>query len=361
MKKLGWAGLLVMALALVAGGLALTAGDSALAQDSELGPVVFASDRTGNYEVFVLNPQTGLSTQLTNNPAMDIEPVWSPDGEYIVFASDRDGDFEIYVMRADGTDVQQLTRNNFEDRQPRWQPDDDYIVYVSNANGQFDIYAVTADGAVVRQLTNDPADERGPGAGPEPGTSVTSVPPSPTAIVFTPTSALPDGVVDTFRLNVRSNPGEGAQIIGQVVNDDPLDIIGRRFDNSWLQVITPSGQRGWVYAPLVNVNIDLATVPVVDAQFIAPPPTATPTPLPPTANPVVITFTTDRTTIAPGECANLSWTVSGIREVYFQGEGVVGTGTRQVCPAASTTYNLRVILQDGTVDNRYITINVLGS
>lgn len=347
----------VLAFALAGVAFAALQGAAALAQD-DTGPglIVFASDRSGNYEIFVLDPQTGLTTQLTNDPGNDVEPQWSPDGEQIVFASDRDGDYELYVMNADGTDLLKLTNNMAEDRQPRWQPDGQNIVYVSDVNGQWDLYLISADGTTVRQLTNDAADERGPGWGVEgelpPGAVATQV------IVVTPTPSLPDAVVNAATLNVRANPGEGATVLTRVTRDTPLEILGRYFDNSWIQVQLPNGTVGWVYRPLVTVNIDLSTVQIINVQFIPPPPTATPT-LAATAVPqVIIEFWADKTTIAPGQCAVLSWRVEGIREVYFQGTGVVGWGSQQVCPAATTTYNLRVIRVDGVEDNRYITIVV---
>ena len=41
-------------------------------------------------------------TRLTNNDAIDSEPVWSPDGQHIAFTSWRDDDQEIYVMSIAG-------------------------------------------------------------------------------------------------------------------------------------------------------------------------------------------------------------------------------------------------------------------
>ncbi len=362
MKVTRWAMTLGLALALAAVGFVALQGLPASAQDTQqLEPVVFSSNRVDdNYDIYVLDPETGLSTRLTDDPGNDIDPDWSPDGEMIVFASDRDGDYELYLMGADGSEVTQLTNNDADDVQPRFQPSGDYIVYVSDVNGQWDVFATTPDG-MVRQLTNDVADERGPGFGEaQPGVQPTG----PTAPLATATTAVavPDGVVNSVRLNVRQNPGEGATILTSIPQGTPVDVLGRHPSAPWIQVQLQNGTIGWVYQPFVTLSIDLNSVPFVQAQFIAPPPTSTPAPTvaPTTAGPqqAIIEFWADRTTIAPGQCANLSWRVEFIREVYFQGAPAVGQETRQVCPSATTTYNLRVIRTDGVEDNRYITITV---
>ncbi len=59
--------------------------------------------------------------RLTNNAATDDSPTWSPDNQQLAFASDRDGDFEIYILNvSDGTVVQQVTQNTAQDRWPLW-------------------------------------------------------------------------------------------------------------------------------------------------------------------------------------------------------------------------------------------------
>ena len=60
--------------------------------------------------------------RLTNNPANDMVPSWSPDGKKIVFDSDRDGNLEIYVMNADGSNQIRLTYNPADDWDPSWSP-----------------------------------------------------------------------------------------------------------------------------------------------------------------------------------------------------------------------------------------------
>ncbi len=351
---------LTLALALSLAGVAFAAlqGVAVLAQgDTGPGLVVYASDRSGNYEIYVLNPQTGLTAQLTNDPGNDIEPQWSPDGTLIVFASDRDGDYELYVINAEGEDLRKLTNNMAEDRQPRWQPDGENIVYVSDVNGQWDLYMVSADGTIVRQLTNDPADERGPGV---PGTGVLPPVGTPTTVLLpvTPTPILPDAVVNASTLNVRANPGEGATILTKIPQGTQLRILGRYFDNTWVQVQLPNGTVGWVYRPLLTINIDLTTVPVLNVQFIPPPPTATPTATVPAVPQTYIDFRASATVINKGQCVTIAWDVEGIKEVYYQGIGVTGHESRQECPQATTTYHLRVIRLDNVEDNRYITVTV---
>ena len=74
--------------------------------------IAFVSNRDGNPEIYVMDADGGNLRRLTNNPARDYAPSWSPDGKRIAFISDRDGHArrripglftsEIYVMDADG-------------------------------------------------------------------------------------------------------------------------------------------------------------------------------------------------------------------------------------------------------------------
>jgi hypothetical protein len=60
-----------------------------------------------------------------------------------------------------------------------------------------------------------------------------------------------------------------------------------------------------------------------------------------------ITFSADDTSIAKGDCTRLRWEVEYVREVYLDGDGVVGQGYLEVCPTATTSYELLVIQMDG--------------
>ena len=89
--------------------------------------IAFVSDRDGNAAIYVMNADGSDQTNLTDTPALDIDPAWSPDGSRIAFVSYRDGNYEVYVMNADGSDQTNLTNNTADDSDPAWSPDDAQI------------------------------------------------------------------------------------------------------------------------------------------------------------------------------------------------------------------------------------------
>jgi TolB protein len=60
--------------------------------------------------------------RLTEGPARDRDPAWSPEGIGLVFSSDREDDFELYAMRADGAKMRRLTNQLGADIEPAWVP-----------------------------------------------------------------------------------------------------------------------------------------------------------------------------------------------------------------------------------------------
>ena len=93
------------------------------------------SESGRNSEIFVMNRDGSSPLNLTNDPAFDGYPAWSPDGSKIVFASNRagqtEGNFHIYIMDADGSGVVRVLDNDasVEDARPQWSPDGSKIVF----------------------------------------------------------------------------------------------------------------------------------------------------------------------------------------------------------------------------------------
>ena len=124
--------------------------------------VVFEREDTeeGDVDIWVMNADGSGQTRLTNEDGGS-SPSWSPDGSKIAFASaPEDGlGFDIWVMNADGSDPEPLTNDEFDDDQPAWSPDGSKIAFISDrddplAEGMYDIHVMDADGGNRVNVTN---------------------------------------------------------------------------------------------------------------------------------------------------------------------------------------------------------------
>ena len=101
--------------------------------------IAFDSNRDGNDEIYVMNSDGTNMTNLTNNPADDEFPSWSPDGTKVAFESG----YDIYVMNADGSDWTRLINwspdNPAWGQDPSWSPDGTKIVFTSQLDGNRDV------------------------------------------------------------------------------------------------------------------------------------------------------------------------------------------------------------------------------
>ncbi len=87
-------------------------------------------------EIVLYSFQTGELTNLTNHPAFDANPSFSPDGQQIIFNSDRDGNAEIYLMNVDGTGIRRLTNDPAKEAFQAFSPDGTQIVFNSNRDNE---------------------------------------------------------------------------------------------------------------------------------------------------------------------------------------------------------------------------------
>jgi hypothetical protein len=135
---------------------------------------------------------------------------------------------------------------------------------------------------IVITLVVTPTPQPPESPGPQSAPSLTRVIPSPTP---SPTKESPDvspeedplkAEVTVAAGNVRSGPGLGYPVIGQVSRGDILIVFGRNAPGDWLQ-ITWGDRSGWLSSSLVKLNSAITGLEVAEAP--APPP-ASPTPTP---------------------------------------------------------------------------------
>jgi serine/threonine protein kinase/Tol biopolymer transport system component len=142
------------------------------------GKQIAISQKVGNNtDIWLIDVVRGVPTRLTSDPAIETDPVWSPDGRYVVFSSDRNGLFQIFekaqLVAALGSgrtrasdwskDGAYLAYSSFEssaeldewrlhdrtpvpilrsranNRQGRFSPDTRWLAYQSDESGQWQI------------------------------------------------------------------------------------------------------------------------------------------------------------------------------------------------------------------------------
>jgi Tol biopolymer transport system component len=126
--------------------------------------IAFCSDREGNENIYVMDIEGGEPRRLTDNPADDLRPIWSQDGQQIAFVNEREhelitGVVDLWVMEADGSNQRRLKPEIPFDSALWWSPDGTQAVYMSNREGDWNLYVQEADGENVRRLTESQADD----------------------------------------------------------------------------------------------------------------------------------------------------------------------------------------------------------
>jgi Tol biopolymer transport system component/imidazolonepropionase-like amidohydrolase len=80
-------------------------------------------------DLYTLPISGGEAKRLTDGPAWDFQPRWSPDGKRIAFTSDRGGTDNIWVMNADAGGMRPLTQEKDKiTNLPSWSPDGEYVI-----------------------------------------------------------------------------------------------------------------------------------------------------------------------------------------------------------------------------------------
>ena len=171
----------------------------------------------GQRDIWTIPAAGGEPVEVTNDQALDWNPVWSPDGKYLYFASDRGGSMNlwripleensgkvlgqpeavttpssysgdmsfshdgkriVYTQTVNRVNLQQVgfdPRRETVTGQPVWitqgsrwagapnlSPDGEWLAFDSQGGQQEDLFVIRRDGTSLRQLTNDMERDRMP-------------------------------------------------------------------------------------------------------------------------------------------------------------------------------------------------------
>jgi Tol biopolymer transport system component len=214
--KLRWA--VAFAAAAVLGALPAGAGSAPTPAPTPIdGKIAYTSTWDGQSDIYSLDAKNvlNLTHDKTIDVRADVQPVWSPAGDYVAFERQyTKGGADLMVVRADGT--QQLhsllpgaSRGTWNCH-PSWSRGN-VVFFTSNRDGNFDLYAVSATGTKVLKLTNTdaPVQNLGPAVSPDGRT-----------VAFYRTG-LPWGVAQLYLLDVAS--GKTVQLTANLHNGGDMD------------------------------------------------------------------------------------------------------------------------------------------
>jgi TolB protein len=131
--------------------------DLDVAIDPRAGRIALSSTRHHEQADLYLKSIDGVAlTQLTSDLAADVQPTFSPDGRRIAFASNRAGDWDIWVLDIAQGDVVQVTSGPADDIHPSWSPDGALLAYCSlGRSGQWELWVSDAKSASSRKYIGD--------------------------------------------------------------------------------------------------------------------------------------------------------------------------------------------------------------
>ncbi len=128
--------------------------------------IAYESNDGGDREIFVLGRRGIIN--VSNHPAADWNPLWSPDNYWLAFESFREGRRGIYRLLVSTAKVFPVAVSpDYECWSPDWSPDGEHLVFVSNKQGSPQLYITDKEGNTLKQLTEGTTPSLAPAWRPE--------------------------------------------------------------------------------------------------------------------------------------------------------------------------------------------------
>ena len=120
-------------------------------------------------DIYKVPANGGTATQLTTQASYECSPIWSPDRKQIAFASDRNGNFDLFVMSADGGAARRLTTHSASEIPSTFTTDGNYILFSASiqdpansalfpTSAMTELYKVPVTGGRTEQVLGTPAE-----------------------------------------------------------------------------------------------------------------------------------------------------------------------------------------------------------
>jgi TolB protein len=117
--------------------------------------MVYTSFARGTSDMYIVNRRGGARVRINSGLALNTSATFSPVSNDIAFVGSVRGNPDIYLIKDDGTNLRRLTTTSSIESTPEWSPNGRQIAFTSGRSGSPQIYVMDAEGTNVRRISHE--------------------------------------------------------------------------------------------------------------------------------------------------------------------------------------------------------------
>ena len=107
------------------------------------GQLIFSSWQPDRYRLYSVNPKSGTVVEIALVNCSARYPAFSPDGQWMAFSCERSGVWQLFVMNRQTNEQRQLTNGDCNSITPAWLADSKNLIYATDCGRALGITALS--------------------------------------------------------------------------------------------------------------------------------------------------------------------------------------------------------------------------
>lgn len=130
---------------------------------SEMALAIIDEDDADSIRLFLAQPDGTVVRQLAGDDGNALHPQWEPDGRRVAFSGktgpDR-SDWDVFLVDVDTGNLERITENPGADWVGAWSPDGEHLVILSEYDEDWDVFTIRPNGDDRVRITCTPGNSR---------------------------------------------------------------------------------------------------------------------------------------------------------------------------------------------------------